>query len=162
MAIPESKSCVQVSIIDSTVSVKGFPTAMILDPPEITGWQPSPFIAFSFLIEHPSGRKVLYDLGMRRDIQNSPPATVALLSGPIEVTVERDVPDTLQANGMKLEEIEALVPSHWHFEHIGHAGRYPPSAAMIVGPGFKDVMLPGYPENPESMIHTADFRYAAS
>ncbi|KAJ6142444.1 hypothetical protein N7471_001897 [Penicillium samsonianum] len=31
---------------------------------------------YSFLIHHPSGRKVLFDLGMRKDLENHPPIIV--------------------------------------------------------------------------------------
>lgn len=42
--------------------------------------------------------------------------------------------------------------SHWHWDHIGDPSTFPPSTDLIVGPGFKDAMLPGAPANPDSPL----------
>lgn len=50
-------------------------------------------------------------------------------------------------------------PSHWHLDHSGDPSTFPPTTSLIVGPGFKEFLLPGYPENPEGLILEADYKY---
>lgn len=49
--------------------------------------------------------------------------------------------------------------SHWHWDHIGDPSRFPPSTELIVGPGFKDEFLPGYPAKPDAPVRESDFAY---
>lgn len=49
--------------------------------------------------------------------------------------------------------------SHWHWDHVGDASKFPPSADIVVGPGFKANFLPGYPNNPDSPMLASDFEY---
>ena len=66
--------------------------------------------------------------------------------------------------------------SHWHFDHsrlrqlisglcsllIGAAGgnvsNLPASVDLIVGPGFKNEFLPGYPANEKSPFWESDYK----
>lgn len=50
-----------------------------------------------------------------------------------------------------------FLPSHWHFDHIGDMSKFPPSVNIVVGPGFKENLLPGYPSNPESALLESDY-----
>jgi hypothetical protein len=52
--------------------------------------------------------------------------------------------------------------SHWHFDHTGDPSGFPPSVDLIVGPGFKDAFLPGYPTNEKAMILESDYEYDIS
>jgi hypothetical protein len=64
----------------------------------------------SFLLEHPSGRKVVYDLGIRKDVDTMPKTyREAVKSGHIKIDFGPDVAETLAEGGVKLEEIEALI-----------------------------------------------------
>lgn len=45
-----------------------------------------------------------------------------------------------------------------HFDHCGNISRLPQSVDLIVGPGFKDAFLPGYPTKEESPFWEADFK----
>jgi glyoxylase-like metal-dependent hydrolase (beta-lactamase superfamily II) len=47
--------------------------------------------------------------------------------------------------------------SHWHWDHIGDPSTFPPKTDLVVGPGFKEAMLPGAPANPESPIQEKDY-----
>jgi glyoxylase-like metal-dependent hydrolase (beta-lactamase superfamily II) len=49
--------------------------------------------------------------------------------------------------------------SHWHWDHIGDPSSFPSTTELIVGQGFSDVMLPGYPSNPDSPIRESDYAY---
>lgn len=52
-----------------------------------------------------------------------------------------------------------MGPSHPHFDHTGDPSTFPPETNLIVGPGFKKAMLPGYPANLESPILQTDYEY---
>jgi len=47
--------------------------------------------------------------------------------------------------------------SHWHWDHAGDPTRFPPETELVVGPGFKENLLPGYPQNPGSGIREDAF-----
>lgn len=133
-----------------------------------------------FYLEHPSGRKLVWDLGIRKDYLNYAP----MVSGYIPSTgysfdVTKNVADILQDGGVPLNEIEAVIwryvtgamgprrwvgsrqsantSSHWHWDHIGDPSTFPPTTDLVVGPGFKDAMLPGAPTNPESPLLESDY-----
>ncbi|KAJ9612578.1 hypothetical protein H2200_004175 [Cladophialophora chaetospira] len=148
----------EVQIIDTTSNIQAPVGAFMY--PEIPGHPHLHAPAFSFLVEQvSSGRKILFDLGTRKDWQNFPPAVQNILGGPgwkIEVT--KSVSEILQENGVDAAAgaIEAIVWSHWHFDHTGDPSLFPPSTAVIAGPGMKEAFLPGYPTNPESPLLDAD------
>lgn len=75
------------------------------------------------------------------------------------IKVEKDVADILEENGADVKggAIEAVVWSHHHLDHIGNMATFPGSTKLIVGPGFKKEMMPGYPANPESEMLESDF-----
>jgi hypothetical protein len=51
------------------------------------------------------------------------------------------------------------APSHWHWDHIGDPSTFPETTDLVVGPGFKNAMLPGAPANPDSPILESDYKY---
>lgn len=51
------------------------------------------------------------------------------------------------------------LSSHWHWDHIGDPSSFPHLTDLVVGPGFKEAMLPGAPANPESPIQESDYAY---
>ncbi|KAL3463562.1 beta-lactamase-like protein [Aspergillus heterothallicus] len=114
--------------------------------------------AFSFLIEHSSGRKLLFDLGIRKDWQNYAPKIAEYIpTTGYKIEVTHNVAEMLAEHGIQPKEIEAVIWSHWHWDHIGDPSTFPSSTDLIVGPGFKDAMLPGYPGNPDSPIRESDY-----
>ncbi len=108
--IPDSKSIVNVRIINSTSRIKGIPYSVFVTPP-YKGLDHLDCPAFSFLIEHESsGRKLLFDLGVRKDWENLPPTIVKRLKdGGWMVTVERGVADILEEGGVAPKDIEAII-----------------------------------------------------
>lgn len=44
------------------------------------------------------------------------------------------------------------LTSHWHWDHTGDPSLFPTTTDLIVGPGFKDKFVPGYPTKPESGV----------
>ncbi|KAI9372342.1 beta-lactamase-like protein [Aspergillus egyptiacus] len=114
--------------------------------------------AFSFLLEHPSGRKLVFDLGIRRDHHNYAPKVANYIpTTGYKIEVTHHVAEILEENGIPTKDIEAVIWSHWHWDHIGDPSTFPPTTDLIVGPGFKEAMLPGYPANPDSPIRESDY-----
>ncbi|OAP60316.1 hypothetical protein AYL99_05318 [Fonsecaea erecta] len=118
--------------------------------------------SFSFLVEHiSSSRKMLFDLGCRKDWQQLPPPVLALVTQPgWKIEVEKDsVAQILQEAGVDVAggAVEAIIWSHWHYDHTGDPSTFPGSTALIVGPGVKEAFLPAYPENEQSPLLATDF-----
>lgn len=128
--------------------------------PPIKGFTDLACPAYSFLITHPSGRHVIFDLGVRKDFQNLPPALYGFLKTFCSVDAESDVAQVLRedtALGIKPSDIEAVIWSHTHFDHIGDMSTFPSSVDLVVGPEVRNSVLPGYPQNPEGQVHHSDF-----
>jgi len=142
--------------------------------PNLETFKSSP--SLSFLLEHPSGRKLVFDLGIRKDFSNYAPSIRDYLpTTKYKIDIENDVAATLRAQQVSPESIEAVIwrqavseicdlehkltstGSHWHWDHIGDPSTFPSSTALIVGPGFKKAMLPGAPANPNSPILESDY-----
>lgn len=102
-----------------------------------------PYPDYSFLITHPSGKNILFDLGLRKDLENVP----KLLQGAypiIEPKVPEDAYDILNKGHIKPENIDSIIFSHIHFDHVGDCNKFP-KARMVAGPGSKQIGSPGYP-----------------
>ncbi|KAK5203002.1 hypothetical protein LTR96_011109 [Exophiala xenobiotica] len=110
--------------------------------PHVEKKRPGPCL--TFLLEHPSGRKLVFDLGIRKDYENYAP-TIANYIPTTMYTIEvtKNVADILEENDIPTSSIEAVIWSHWHWGHIGDPSTFPPSTDLIVGQGFKAAMLPG-------------------
>lgn len=108
--IPDSKSVINLHIINSTSRIKSLPFSVFVTPP-YKGLDYLDCPAFTFLIEHASsGRKLLFDLGVRKDWENLPAVIVKRIKdGGWKVTVEKNVAEILQAGGVDPKDIEAIV-----------------------------------------------------
>lgn len=126
--------------------------------PEYTGRDKLSGPSFSFLIEHPSRKPILFDLGIRKDWRVLP-SYQKFLKNKWEIVVDRDVADILKENDVDVDggAIESIVWSHHHWDHVGDASTFPHSTELVVGPGFKDAHLPGYPKNEKSTLLESDF-----
>ncbi|TQV94751.1 metallo-beta-lactamase superfamily protein [Cordyceps javanica] len=155
--IPESSNTVSVSIINSTSKVtieadkifaNPHPNHPILEVPN-----------FSFVIQHEAKNyTILFDLGLRKDFLNAAPIVSNVLrSGESSLTVEKDVHHILKDGGLSPSTVNAAVWSHWHIDHIGDPSLFHHDMKLIVGPGFRENFLPGYPANEESMVLASDF-----
>ncbi|KAL9063859.1 MAG: hypothetical protein Q9161_009232 [Pseudevernia consocians] len=72
--------------------------------------------------------------------------------GSWKVEVEKNVSEVLQDNGMSLNSIDAIIWSHHHIAHTGDPSTFPPKTALVVGPGFKRLLTPSYPEDEASPV----------
>ena len=108
--IPSSDSTVNVHIINTTSRIRNIPFSVFVEPP-IKGLEYLDCPAYSFLIENPAnGRKVLFDLGVRKDWKNLAPRIAdRIRGGGWQVTVEKDVAEILQEGGVKPGDIDAII-----------------------------------------------------
>lgn len=66
--------------------------------------------SFSFLLEHSSGRKLVFDLGIRKDYQNYAPKIAEYIpTTKYQIEVTKNVIDILEEEGIKGEDIEAVI-----------------------------------------------------
>ncbi|KAL2834384.1 beta-lactamase-like protein [Aspergillus cavernicola] len=148
-----------VKIIDTTSSLNLVPLGRLLEPP-VHNVNHVPFLpVYSYYIESSDGRKVLFDLGTRKDMHNlSPSVYNRLPTTGWELRVEKNVIEILEESGYQGSNFEAIIWSHQHWDHIGDPSTFPDSVKLVVGPGFKDAYLPGYPERADSPILETDYR----
>lgn len=100
----------KVSIIDSTLRFSKIKASYMTKPP-IEGFNELPtFPTWSFLVESPSGRKVLFDLGTHKELGRCVPRVENhVKSIGWQVDVKEDVADILQRHGVDPKEIESVV-----------------------------------------------------
>ncbi|KAJ4985088.1 metallo-beta-lactamase superfamily protein [Stagonosporopsis vannaccii] len=156
--IPNSSVSVTVRIIDSGTRLNA-PASFFMEPTipghEVLSNSP----AYPFLIEHESGKKLIFDLGIRKDWKNFAPAILTQFGAAgVEVNGDKDVIDALEEGGIRREEVDAVIWSHWHFDHVGDTSRFAPNTQLVVGPGFSAALIPGYPANENSPILETDYK----
>ncbi|KAJ7189166.1 hypothetical protein C8R46DRAFT_879033 [Mycena filopes] len=128
---------------DATVDVRAFNvanftlnnlTSVFLNP-VFPGREDLTLPMHAFLIQHkPSQKNFMFDLGMRNDPQNLPPAFAGFFSSKA-ITFEpfKDITQLLQDGGAALNSIDGVFWSHAHFDHVGDMSKFPPGRQMIVG-----------------------------
>jgi hypothetical protein len=102
-----SGSVGKISIIDTTARVSDLPISFAMQPP-MAGFESFHCPSYAFLIESSTGRKILFDLGIRKDLQSRPPVIIDMTKT-ATIVVEKGVSEILGDGGVKLEEIEAIV-----------------------------------------------------
>ncbi|KAM7209966.1 beta-lactamase-like protein [Rhypophila decipiens] len=153
--IPTSNSTVSVSIIDTTSWAYKIPCGDLFRP-RFIGLDAFDICSYAFLVKH-QDRRLLFDLGIKKDWEQLVPDTVARLrkSG-THVTVEREIADILRDGGTEPDQIEAVIWSHIHWDHTGNLASFPPATKLIVGPGIIDRFMPGWPTVPDSHFRETD------
>lgn len=131
-------------------------TASLMEP-EIKGHEHLNLPTYAFYIHNTRlSRQVLFDNGSRKDWWNTAPSVLPSHNDTVPgIHVKHDVYDILVAGGVDPGSIEAVVWSHYHFDHIGNMELFPRSTDIIVGPGFQ-TLLPGYPERKDAPFHQTD------
>ncbi|KAM0279129.1 hypothetical protein ACHAO9_011853 [Fusarium lateritium] len=155
--VPSGKAA-RVSIIDSTLRLSNMPLSHLMKPP-MKGMEIMPVITtWSFLVESSSGKKALFDLGVPKNpMENFSPMWIKLLTEhSLGVEVSQNVADILKDNNVQPSEIDSVIWSHHHFDHIGDITTFPGSTELVAGPGFKNAFCPGYPANPDSPLREVD------
>lgn len=133
--VPESSVTVTTKIIDLTTIHSGNLNALYQPPiPGVEKIRPVPCL--SFLLEHPSGQKVLFDLGVPKDIDTlGTEVADRLRKVGHQVHVKCDVADELELHGIHRNEISAVIWSHTHWDHKGDMSTFPPTTTLVLGPG---------------------------
>ena len=107
--IPTSSTTINVKVID-VCSIGNVPTKSLFTPTvpgfDVVNGAPS----FVFLLEHPSGQKLLFDLGIRKDWENLDSASVERLKQHgYRVDVEIGVAEFLDEVGVGKENVDAII-----------------------------------------------------
>ena len=115
---------------------------------------------FVFLIEHTAtGDQYIFDLGMRKDLENSTPAVIKNMLPNFECSPESPA-DILKAHGTTEQQpsaVKAIIFSHLHFDHIGDFGKYAFDKAEIwLGPSSCTMARPGYPADDGGSVFSDD------
>ncbi|KAJ7146201.1 beta-lactamase-like protein [Mycena epipterygia] len=148
---------------DATVDVKAFNVANFtlnnlthaFVHPVLPGREDLTLPMHAFLLEHqPSQKKFMFDLGMRDDPLNLPPAFAAFFSSnAITVGAFKDITELLQDGGVTLDSIDAVFWSHAHFDHIGDMSKFPNSTQIVVG-AKTDLAI--FPDSQTSDLQASD------
>ncbi|KAF2097065.1 Metallo-hydrolase/oxidoreductase [Rhizodiscina lignyota] len=89
-----------------------------------------------WLLRHPSGKSMVFDLGMRKDIENFTPGVYKRLQELIKSEIPEDVFDSLRAGGVDPQkDIDLCLLSHIHYDHCGDPSKFGPNTQFMVGPG---------------------------
>ncbi|KAJ5777889.1 hypothetical protein N7520_001135 [Penicillium odoratum] len=160
MDIPQSDNIVRVKLLDTTAYFTG--KASVFIDPVLPGHETLSFYDLAFLIENDAqGKRVMFDLGSRKDYWNFPPAvqraigTKSLIGG---MRIDKDVSEILEEGGVSLKSINSCIWSHYHWDHTGNMSLFPSSTSITVGNGVKaSGVLPGYPIDPKSSVLASDF-----
>ncbi|KAI1142646.1 beta-lactamase-like protein [Hypoxylon sp. FL0543] len=149
--IPASTSTVNVSIIDTTGTIRGLAAGFFFEP-HIPGHDYLAVSVYAFLIQHPVlNRSIVFDLGIRKDHWKWPPKLQEdIKEHNMNVIVPKDVREILDEYGVDTKKLEAVVWSHPHLDHTGDPSTFESNTTLIVGPEVTSKVLPGYPANPES------------
>ncbi|RKU49418.1 hypothetical protein DL546_006239 [Coniochaeta pulveracea] len=97
-----------------------------------------------FLIQHVCSvtnhkTRILFDLGLRRDVKRYPPPIQHHLISREPFTTTPDVVTSLKAGGLTPDDIDHVVYSHVHWDHVGEPLDFTCST-FVVGHGSLDVL----------------------
>ena len=109
----------------------------------------------SFLVRHnTSDDNLVFDLGLRKDRKNLPPAIIKqAANSKFAATVPFDIVESLAKGGTTPSDIKRVVISHLHIDHVGHSTLFP-TAQFFIGEGGRALVADRYPTNPDSLIPT--------
>jgi hypothetical protein len=110
--IPPSRNTVSVRMLQAAFAIAPH-TGFIKTEPDLPTVPTTKLQIWTFLIEHPHlRRRVLFDLGIRKDFNNvSPAAFKSFVSpdGKLPFVVDKDVPEQLVGASILLQSIDALI-----------------------------------------------------
>ncbi|PNP45737.1 hypothetical protein THARTR1_10895 [Trichoderma harzianum] len=102
---------------------------------------------------HNLKKKVLFDMGLRKDIENYTPAVFRRLQTTVKAEISKDIFDSLaQMQIDPRSDVDFVIFSHLHYDHIGDPSRMGSQTSFVLGPGASDLITGprSYPENPDS------------
>ncbi|KAJ6512906.1 beta-lactamase-like protein [Mycena sanguinolenta] len=151
--IPPSSATVDVRVFN-VANVTLVNDAHTFTTPVLPGHEDAIFPMFAFLVEK-SGKRFMFDLGIRIDPLNLAPSVAAFFtSGTVVLEQPKDITELLQDGGISLASIDSVFWSHSHFDHIGDMSKFPNSTKLIIG---SETDTETYPEFPNATLLTSDF-----
>ncbi|KAF7365312.1 Metallo-beta-lactamase superfamily protein [Mycena venus] len=157
LGIPVSNGTVSLKVFNVAPDMRTFslPSGAVMHP-VLPGHEAFRAPIFASLIEHAaSGRRVMFDLGVRRDLENAAPRIVQLIKDAGTVLLDRDISELLIDDGVDLGSINAVIWSHAHFDHIGDMSKFPSSTQLVFG---QSTVLESHEVNPNSTLLESVFR----
>ncbi|KAG0709237.1 beta-lactamase-like protein [Suillus ampliporus] len=108
-----------------------------------------PSLAFS-LRHSRTNSWVVFDLGIRRDLEGyTPVSQERIKTMGFAPVVNQTVAESLVKGGVSLDQVETVVVSHLHWDHVGDHEPFT-GATFVVGEGSRELLTSGYPMNPDS------------
>ncbi|TFY66901.1 hypothetical protein EVG20_g4183 [Dentipellis fragilis] len=132
------------------------PAPFIIDPcPD--GVQTYPAPVTPFLLRHSvTKRNLLFDLGIRKDYTNLPPAAAAIANAFFQaIDMAQDIVDSLAKGGPKPSDISDVFLSHIHWDHIGDPALFP-YATFVVGGDAVPLLEKGFPHDSPNSSYASD------
>lgn len=157
--VPKAGNTVRVRAIDTTTN-QVVDTRAFIEPVH-QGHETLNLPTLAFLVEHDElGKRVLFDCGGRKDYQKFSPGVLKKMDELLfSISVEKDVNEILEEAGIALDSIDSMIWSHWHWDHHGAPELFPKSVEIVVGPGFKELFMPGFPTRPDAILADIYFEY---
>ncbi|KAK7693468.1 hypothetical protein QCA50_003036 [Cerrena zonata] len=109
--------------------------------------------AFGFFLRHSVTKdQIIFDLGIRKDLESYPPATQRRIDKLFSPTrVPQSVDEILSKGGVKPEDVKTVMFSHLHWDHVGDIKPFT-NATFVLGGQSEPILKQGYPHNLESVI----------
>ncbi|KAG5645971.1 hypothetical protein DXG03_004763 [Asterophora parasitica] len=154
LGIPTSTSTINVSVFDMASGHDRAPAALFMAP-ILPGNENLSGPMYAFLVEHKaSGRRVMFDLGPRKDLENCVKPLAEMYEKEIFQTfVEKDITEQLVEGGIPLESVDTVIWSHSHFDHTGDMAKWPAATQLVVGQG---TLLEPFSVNSKSSLLDSD------
>ncbi|KAK5945455.1 hypothetical protein PMZ80_002660 [Knufia obscura] len=100
--------------------------------------------SLSFLIQHRSAdgitTRLVFDLGLRRDTNLYPSVLQKHIASRSPVTTHPDAVASLAKGGLNPSDINFILFSHVHYDHVGLPSDFSSPTKFIVGPGALDLL----------------------
>lgn len=99
-----------------------------------------------FLVQHTNkdtgkSSRIVFDLGLRRDLKLYPEVLQKHCEGRQPMSTTPDVVESLRKGGLGVDDINYVIFSHVHYDHIGLPSDFSnPNTTFTVGPGSLDLM----------------------
>lgn len=97
---------------------------------------PITFPSLAFFLRHSkSNKRVVFDLGIHRNIKEFAPAAIPVVS-----EVKQTAAESLEAGGVLPSSVDLVVLSHLHWDHVGDPSPFT-NAEFILGEGSKQAFV---------------------
>ncbi|KAJ7275056.1 hypothetical protein C8J57DRAFT_1714764 [Mycena rebaudengoi] len=157
LGIPASEATVTLKAFDVAAdpSTTAVPASSFFRP-VLPGYENLSCPIYAFLVEHTgvTTQRIMFDLGVRKDLENLAPSVAAFFtSGKAAIPVDKDIVEQLTAGNISLDTIEAVIWSHIHFDHTGDMSKFLPTTTLVFGQG---TVRDPYTVNPKSTLLESD------